>query len=59
MSANYLKIMVLTISMSPGIKKWCMIILMSKCSTCQYVGFAHAIVQFIFYFGPLRSAIIF
>ena len=29
----------LTISMSPGINMWCMIILMSECSTCQYVGF--------------------
>ena len=31
--------MVLTISMFPGTNRWCMIILMSKCCTCQYVGF--------------------
>ena len=35
MSANYLKVF----SMSSGINRWCMIILMSKCSTWKMWGF--------------------
>ena len=38
MSANYLKVYG-AYYMFPGVNRWCMIILMSKCSTCQYVGF--------------------
>ena len=45
MSANYLKVYGANY-MSPGINRWCMTILMSKCSTCQYVGFTRRCTNF-------------
>ena len=38
MSAHHLKVYGDNY-MSPGINRWCMIILMSECNKCKYVGF--------------------